>query len=114
MKFFLPPANDAETAERSYQAIKKYNEKQTGWQISDVRYYEINYRYNDQAMRARVGELDPLEGQMVIAIFKAKYSHGPYLVCTRGVRARRQATVKGARATNDSPVDHDCSGIIPD
>jgi hypothetical protein len=87
MKFFLPPANDAETAERSYQAIKKYNEKQTGWQISDVRYYEINYRYNDQAMWARVGELDPLEGQMVIAIFKAKYSHGPYLVCThdRGV-----------------------------
>jgi hypothetical protein len=25
MKFFLPPANDAETAERSYQAIKKPN-----------------------------------------------------------------------------------------
>jgi hypothetical protein len=79
MKFFLPPSNDAETAERSYQEIKKFNEKQTGWQISHVRYYEINYRHNGQAMRARVGELDPLENQTVIAIFKAKHSHGPYL-----------------------------------
>jgi hypothetical protein len=76
-------ANDAKTAERSYQAIKKFNEKQTGWQISDVRYYEINYYHNGEAMRARVGELDPREGQMVIAIFKAKHTHGPYLVCSR-------------------------------
>ena len=81
MKFFLPPTNDAEAAEKTYQAIKKFNEKQTGWTMSDTRYYEINYRHNGRAIRARVG--DPLEGQMVVAIFKARHSTGPYLVCTR-------------------------------
>jgi hypothetical protein len=33
MKFFLP-VQEAKTAEESYQAIKKFIEKQTGWPIS--------------------------------------------------------------------------------
>ena len=70
MKFFLPAANDAKIAEDSYQPIKKFNEEQTGWAISDTRYYEIRYRHNGQDMLARVGEPDPLERQTVIAIFK--------------------------------------------
>jgi hypothetical protein len=36
MKFFLP-VQEAKTAEESYQAIKKFIEKQTGWPVSDTR-----------------------------------------------------------------------------
>jgi hypothetical protein len=43
MRFFLP-VQEAKTAEESYQAIKKFIEKQTGWPVSDTRYYEIHYR----------------------------------------------------------------------
>ncbi|HET9689082.1 MAG TPA: hypothetical protein VFP79_18090, partial [Pseudolabrys sp.] len=63
MKFFLPVAEDAKIAEGSYQAIKKFNEKQIGWPTSDARYYEIRYRHNDQDLYARVGEPDPLSGE---------------------------------------------------
>ena len=86
MKFFLP-VQDAKIAEESYQIIKKLIEKQTGLPISDTRYYEINYRNNDQDLSARVGGPDPLNGEKVFAIFKPKKPSSPFLVCTysRGV-----------------------------
>ena len=86
MKFFLP-VQDAKIAEESYQAIKKIIEKQTGWPISDTRYYEIHYRHNGQDLYARVGGPDPLNGEKVFAIFKPKNPSSPFLVCTysRGV-----------------------------
>jgi hypothetical protein len=85
MKFFLP-VQEAKT-EESYQAIKKFIEKQTGWPVSDTRYYEIHYRRNDQDLSARVGGPDPLNGETVFAIFKPKNPISPFLVCTysRGV-----------------------------
>jgi hypothetical protein len=86
MKFFLP-VQETKIAEESYQAIKKFIEKQTGWPISDRRYYEIYYRQNDRDLCARVGGLDPLNGEKVFAIFKPKNPISPFLVCTycRGV-----------------------------
>jgi len=86
MKFFLP-VQDAKIAEESYQTIKKIIENQTGWPISDTRYYEINYRDNGQDLSARVGGPDPLNGEIVFAIFKPKNPSSPFLVCTysRGV-----------------------------
>jgi len=86
MKFFLP-VQEAKTAEESYQAIKKFIEKQIGWAISDTRYYEIHYRHNDQDLYARVGGSDPLNGETVFTIFKPKNPISPFLVCTysRGV-----------------------------
>ena len=85
MKFFLPGAEDSGLAERSYQAIKKYIEEQTGLPMSDARYYEIHYnRHNGEDLHARVGALDAKGGEMVMAIFKPRdYVHGPYLVCTK-------------------------------
>jgi len=62
MKFFLP-VQAPEIAEESYQAIKNIIEKQTGWPISDKRYYEINYRQDGQDLQARVGGPDPLNGE---------------------------------------------------
>jgi hypothetical protein len=70
MKFFLP-VQEAKTAEEGNQAIRKFIEKQTGWPVSDTRYYEIHYRRNDQAIRS-LGEPDPLNGETVFAIFKPK------------------------------------------
>ena len=86
MKFFLP-VQETKIAEESYQAIKKFIEKQTGWAILDTRYYELHYRRNDQDLSARVGGPDPLNGETVFAIFKPKNPISPYLVCTysRGV-----------------------------
>jgi hypothetical protein len=69
MKFFLP-VQETKVAEESYQAIKKFIEKQTGWPVSDKRYYEIHYRHNDQDLHVRVGGPDPLNGEQVFAIFK--------------------------------------------
>jgi hypothetical protein len=83
MKFFLP-VQDSKIAEESYQAIKKFIEKQTGWPISDRRYYEIYYRQNDRDLCARVGGPDPLNGEKVFAIFKPKNPISPFLVCTYG------------------------------
>jgi hypothetical protein len=87
MKFFLPVAEDAKISEQNYQAIKTFIEKQTGWPISDRRYYEIHYNQNDRDLCARVGGPDPLNGEKVFAIFKPKNPISPFLVCTysRGV-----------------------------
>ena len=86
MKFFLPVQNP-KIAEESYQAIKNIIEKQSGWPISDKRYYEINYHHDGQELHARVGGPDPLNGEKVFAIFKPKNPSSPFLVCTysRGV-----------------------------
>src|SRR5262245_14553227 len=86
MKFFLP-VQETRIAEESYQALKKFIEKQTGWQISDRRYYEVHYRHNDQGLHARVGEPDPLNGEKVFAKFKPKNPISRFHVCTysRGV-----------------------------
>jgi len=64
MKFFLP-IQETKVAEESYQALKTFIEKQTGWPISDRRYYEIHYCHNDQDLHARVGGPDPLNGEKV-------------------------------------------------
>jgi hypothetical protein len=86
MKFFLP-VQETKVAEESYQAIKQFIEKQTGWPVSDKRYYEIHYRHNDQDLHVRVGGPDPLNGEQVFAIFKPQNPSSPFLVCTysRGV-----------------------------
>ena len=86
MKFFLP-VQDPKIAEESYQNIKKTIETQTGCPISDTRYYEIHYRDGGQDLSARVGGPDPLNGEIVFAIFKPKNPSSPFLLCTysRGV-----------------------------
>ena len=51
------------------------------------RYYEIFYRDKGTDLHARVGDNDPLERELVVAIFRAKHTTGPFMVCTpnRGV-----------------------------
>jgi hypothetical protein len=78
MIFFLP-VQDPKIAEESYQNIKKTIETQTGWPISDTRYYEIHYRDGGQDLCAQVGGPDPLNGEIVFAIFKPKMQNPPIL-----------------------------------
>src|SRR4029450_1415752 len=86
MKFFLP-VQETKIAEESYQALKKFIEKQTGWPISDRRYYEIHCHHNGQGFHNRVRRPAPLNGEQVFAIFKPQNPISPFLVCTysRGV-----------------------------
>jgi hypothetical protein len=106
MKFFLPHAKDFVQAEETYQAIKKNVEGDT-FPTERKRYYEIFYRHNGQDMHARVGENDPLEREPVIAIFRAKHSGGPFMVCTpnRGVVRGEPILASGdARAIEFEPA----------
>lgn len=86
MKFFMPAASDAKQAEEAYQATAKFMAANMG-EISPQRYYAIYYRHNGKELKAVVGEMDPLEGQIVIAIFRTARENGPFLICTpdRGV-----------------------------
>jgi hypothetical protein len=95
MKFFLPFASDLH-AEKTYQTIRKFVEQQT-FPVADARYFEIFDRTNGQELHARVGEPDPLSGEMVIAIFRAKDSSGPFLICTpsRGVAQGEPILARG-------------------
>jgi hypothetical protein len=85
MKFFLPFAQDADQAEQTYEAIKKFIAP--NGDVSETRYYAIYYRHNGKELRARVGDPDPLTGESVVAIFRSSRERGPFFVCTpnRGV-----------------------------
>jgi hypothetical protein len=87
MKFFLPAAADEKQAAEGYAAIRKFVEGQIG-PLSPTCYYAIYYRHNGKDLRVRVGEPDPLTGELVIAILRAKRPSGPFLICTpnRGVQ----------------------------
>jgi hypothetical protein len=55
--------------------------------LDSRRFYSLTYWHNGKTLKATVGEPDPLEGNLVIAIFRTARSSGPYLICTpdRGV-----------------------------
>src|SRR5262245_7393473 len=95
MKFFLPFAT-AQHAEKTYQTIRRSVEQKT-FPVADARYFEIFDSDNGEELHARVGEPDPLTGEMVIAIFRAKDSSGPFLICTpsRGVAQGEPILARG-------------------
>jgi hypothetical protein len=83
MKFFIPAAENEAQAEKVYQATKRFTEENSG-PVSPARYYAIYYRHNGQDLQARIGEPEPLTGEMVIAIFRSGRTNGPFLICTPG------------------------------
>lgn len=86
MKFFMPAAADGEQAETAYQAIRKFMTDNFG-PLLETRYYAIYYTHNGGELRSRVGDPEPLTGEVVCAIFRTERDNGPFLVCTpnRGV-----------------------------
>ncbi|WP_316205434.1 hypothetical protein [Bradyrhizobium sp. SZCCHNS3004] len=85
MKFFLPLAKDAETAEKDYSAIKENAERHSGWKTLPHRYFSIDYMHKGRKIHNEVGKEDPETRELVFAIFGV--DGGPFLVCTthRGV-----------------------------
>jgi hypothetical protein len=70
MKFFIPDMSP-ENAERLYEATKKFaagSWAANGEAIDDTRIQSISFRERGEMVRARVGDLDPCEGNVVIAI----------------------------------------------
>ena len=69
-----------------YRSVSEHMPKHMG-PVRDQRCYAIYYRHNGKELKAVVGEPDPLEGEIVVAIFRTVRDSGPFLVCTpnRGV-----------------------------
>lgn len=83
MKFFVADQNDPEKAEQLYQATKKFAAQTMGWAIGDRRIRSIAFVDQGKRVRASVGQREPCEGGLVIAILESN----TYLICTpdRGV-----------------------------
>lgn len=86
MRFFLPGATDETSAEENYGHIRGFIEKNIG-PLDPRRFYSLAYEHNGKPVSATVGAPDPLERQLVVAIFRSAAERGPYYVCTpnRGV-----------------------------
>lgn len=86
MKFFVPAADNEELAETTYQGVRRFMLENMG-PLLPTRYYAIFYEHNGVERRARVGDPEPLTGEVVVAIFRTERANGPFLICTpnRGV-----------------------------
>lgn len=82
----MPGAENEKMAEDAYQAVRKFISTRMG-ELSPQRYYKIFYEHNGLEVEAEVGCPDPLEGNLVVAIFRSAEASGPFYVCTphRGV-----------------------------
>ncbi len=65
-KFFMP----GKSAEEAEELLKGFRDD-VAWATSEKRIYGITFRDGKKEVRARVGNLDPLEGRMVMAILEA-------------------------------------------
>lgn len=81
MKFFLPAAKSVEDAEQTYEVIRRFVEKQCG-ALSDTRYRQITFMRRGKAATATVGQIEPLIGETVVAIFRAAGGQSLHFICT--------------------------------
>lgn len=96
-KFFIPKAKDADQAEEVWESVKKFAEKNLGWDISDRRIFSITYHKHGENYYVEIGKPDPRNGELVIAILDSV----TYLVCTpnRGVLRGIPILVDGSELT---------------
>jgi len=70
MKFFMP-GKSPEDAEKLYQGFRQ----SVAWRTSEARIYSLTFRdglkKRSKEVKARVGDPDPLEGRIVMAILEA-------------------------------------------
>jgi hypothetical protein len=96
MRFFVPLAKDQKEAERVYQSMKKSVEAKMGTVVS-TRYYAVYYPHRGKDVRARVGDSDPLTGELVLAILRTERLSGDFYICTS--RSHGPVIVSGAQRT---------------
>ena len=97
-KFFIPKARDDAQAQEVWQVVKKFAEKNLGWDVSDRRIFSIAYHKHGNDYYVEVGKPDPRNGELVIAILESV----TYLVCTpnRGVLRGMPILVGGSELRN--------------
>jgi hypothetical protein len=89
MKFFIPAAKTPEDAAHIFEATRAFAKQTTGWDIEETAIYRLAYNHEGKSYVATVGEQEPREGGVVVAILKST----TYLVCTgnRGAYEARRS-----------------------
>ena len=82
VKFFIPFAKDQAVAEEIYEATKKFA-TDTAFKPTARRIFRIEYNDHGKSTYAEVGQANPIEGELVMAILEGT----TFMVCTpnRGV-----------------------------
>jgi hypothetical protein len=93
VRFFIP-GSDAKSGEDIYQWIIRYITAMMDVVIESARIYSITYVHGGQQFLAKVGEVEPRTGQLVIAILRAD----SYLICTPYYGVRRGEAISISRA----------------
>lgn len=68
MKFFMPEKNTAEEAQKAYEQIRAFLEDAVGSALSMRRIQSISFRINGKPLVAEVGQVNPLNREVVLAI----------------------------------------------
>ena len=84
MEFFLPCADDLKIAEENYNAIKKFAEQQTFFEVTEKRIFSLRYEHEGRRHYAEVGKVHGRIGELVIAILESKSLSGQtvFLICS--------------------------------
>jgi hypothetical protein len=109
MTFFIPDKSPEE-AERLYEATRKFaagSWAAHGEAIDDARIQSITFRDRGGTVRAEVGQLDPCEGKVVMAILRTSAEVKRYLICTanRGVFRGDPIVVEDHEVSRVEPFD---------
>lgn len=96
MEFFVPKATTKEKEIEIYQAMKNAIEKNMGAKLSDRKIQSLQYRHDGVIRSAIVGEVDPIQNEIVLAIY-FEQMRNVYHVCTpnRGLLAGPTILVGG-------------------
>jgi hypothetical protein len=87
VKFFVPETNSAEQATWVYGGIRNFVAGNMG-SLSPSRIYWLTYRDKEKLLKAEVGKLHPLIGEVIVAIFASRL-HDLYFICTENRGASR-------------------------
>jgi hypothetical protein len=82
--FFVPDASDGAQAEQVYQSVRSCVRGQSpGRTITDRRIYQLDYTYDGQDYRSRVGAVKAVAGLRVVTILEATNgAERLFFVCT--------------------------------
>lgn len=78
-RFFVPGANSYTTSEEIYEQIRSQVGAGRDAGLSDRRVYRMAYEQDGTHYEARVGEVEPRGGEMVVAILESDV----FVICQR-------------------------------
>ena len=96
MKFHVPFTSDASEQEQIYQGIRRSVVRYTGAQLTPHQIARLEYMDQGESVTLEVGQLHPLNGEMIMAIFYDE-TQDVFFICTphQGALRNRPFTVAG-------------------